>query len=155
MAMAYIDPVKSGLHIRDAIIGDLDAISDIDAQISETRKADYWRETFEFYSTHKEQDFFFVALHGDQIIGFIVGEIRAWEFGSPPCGWVFAIGIKTDQRLHNVGTSLLETLCERFKQAGVKKVRTMVNRADREIMAFFRSQGLMAGPYQELEMDLI
>ncbi|MBT7950074.1 MAG: GNAT family N-acetyltransferase [Gammaproteobacteria bacterium] len=153
--MENIEPVNSEILIRDAIFDDLEAIGNIDAQISGARKPDYWNETFEFYSTHKENDFFFVAMNGDEVVGFIVGEIRAWEFGSSPCGWVFAIGIKVDQRLHKVGTSLLETLCERFKQAGVEKVRTMVNRADREIMAFFRSQGLMAGPYQELEKDLI
>jgi ribosomal protein S18 acetylase RimI-like enzyme len=153
--MGNIEVTESNMVIRDAISTDLDAISNIDAQISGARKPDYWNETFEFYSTHKDNDFFFVAVNGDEIVGFIVGEIRAWEFGSPPCGWVYAIGIKIDQRLHNIGTSLLETICERFKQSGVKKVRTMVNRADREIMAFFRSQGLMAGPYQELEKDLI
>ncbi len=154
MLLRNSESQKSGLHIRGAIIDDLEAISNIDAQISATRKADYWQEMFENYSAHREQAFFYVAVHADRVIGFIVGEIRAWEFGSAPCGWVFAIGVKTDERVHKVGTSLLERLCERFRQAGVRKVRTMVNRADREIMAFFRSQGLMAGPYQELEKDL-
>ena len=27
------------------------------------------------------------------LAGFIAGEIRAWEFGQPPAGWVFAIQI--------------------------------------------------------------
>ncbi len=153
--MEKSNPGKPALHIRDAIIDDLESISDIDARLSKQRKPDYWLKTFNFYNAHKDSDFFLVALDEDQITGFIIGEIRAWEFGSPLCGWVFAIGIQIENRQQNVGTALLDTLCDRFRQAGVKKVRTMVNRADREIMAFFRSQGLMAGPYQELEKDII
>lgn len=153
--MEDTEVLTAKLHIRDAVIDDLDAISSIDAQNNDAKKLDYWRKTFEFYSKHKEEGFFLVAMHEDKVIGFILGEIRAWEFGSPPCGWVFAIGVIIEQRLHNVGTSLLDSLCDRFHQAGVIKVRTMVNRADRNIMAFFRSQGLMAGSYQELEKDLI
>ena len=42
----------------------------------------------------------------------------------------------------------------RFREAGVKSVRTMVDRRDHLILSFFRSQGMMAGPSLELEMEL-
>jgi len=144
----------AGLRIRDAVVGDLERIAAIDANISGAKKPEYWRETYEFYCQHKAHDFFLVAEHEKQVAGFIVGEIRAWEFNSPICGWVFAIGVDPASRLQGAGTALLEALCDRFHRAGVSKVRTMVNRADREIMSFFRSQGLMAGPYLELEKDI-
>ena len=71
-----------------------------------------------------------------------------------PCGWVFALGVQNHERLHGVGTAMLNALCQRFKQRGINKVRTMVDRRNREVLAFFRSQGMMAGPYLELEKDL-
>ena len=72
----------------------------------------------------------------------------------PVCGWVFAIGVARDSLLEGAGTRLLENLCARFRQAGVTKVRTMIARQNHEVLAFFRSCGMMAGPFQQLEMDI-
>jgi hypothetical protein len=36
----------------------------------------------------------------------------------------------------------------------MNKVRTMLARDANLVMSFFRSQGMMAGPFVELEMDL-
>lgn len=154
MSGANSSAVGTDMRIRDAVVDDLKQIAAIDANISGAKKPEYWRETYEFYYQHKDHDFFLVAEHDGQIAGFIVGEIRAWEFNSPICGWVFAIGVDPASRQQGAGTALLEALCDRFQEAGVNKVRTMVNRADRVIMSFFRSQGLMAGPYLELEKDI-
>ena len=38
--------------------------------------------------------------------------------------------------------------------AGVRKLRTMLSRDNTLILSFFRSQGMMAGPFIPLEMDL-
>ena len=83
-----------------------------------------------------------------------MGEIRAWEFGSKPCGWVFAIGVKKDCVLSGIGSNLLDNLCDCFRQNGVAKVRTMTAKQEHELLSFFRSQGMMAGPYLQLEKDL-
>ena len=140
--------------IRDATLSDLDAIISIDRHTSGMEKPAYWRETYDLYRGKREGGYFLVAESQNEVIGFIVGEIRAWEFGSPPCGWVFAIGVLGDHRLHGVGTSLLDGICERFRRAGISKVRTMVAPNRRDVLAFFRSQGMMAGPYLELEKEL-
>jgi hypothetical protein len=57
-------------------------------------------------------------------------------------------------RLHNVGNAMLEAISREFKKAGVNKMRTMVARDARLPMLFFRSEGMMAGPYIQLEKDL-
>ncbi|MFL9829192.1 hypothetical protein ABTU92_30755, partial [Rhodoplanes sp. SY1] len=59
-----------------------------------------------------------------------------------------------DTRLAAVGSSLFAAICERFRKAGVSKVRTMIARDHQLILSFFRSQGMMGGPFVELEMDL-
>jgi len=133
---------------------DLDSIINIDTEISGTGKPDYWRDIISSYTGNREKHFFLVAVRDGQIIGFIIGEIRAWEFGSAPCGWVFTIGVKPDNRLGRVGSELLDELCNLFHQAGMTKVRTMTSRQDYDVMSFFRSQGMMSGPYQQLEKEL-
>lgn len=142
------------LLIREARVGDLAAIIGIDNQVTNIAKPDYWRETFAQYELNRDHRFFLVADDDAQVVGFIIGEIRAWEFGSAPCGWVFAIGVDPARRLSQVASRMLATLCELFVQAGVTKVRTMTSRQDHVLLSFFRSQGLMAGPYQQLEKDL-
>ena len=41
-----------------------------------------------------------------------------------------------------------------MKDDGVQIVRTMIAREDNLNMSFFRSQGMMAGPFIELEMSV-
>ena len=148
------DAYASEITIRAATLTDLDSIISIDTQGSGIAKPEYWRETFELYGGQMENRFFLVATLEKHVAGFILGEIRAWEFGSSPCGWVFAIGVKQDCRFNGVGTKMLNAISEQFRQAGINKVRTMVARQNHEILSFFRSQGMMAGPYQQLEKDL-
>lgn len=142
------------MKIRKATASDIDAITAIDIEISGLAKPEYWRELMQFYRKQKQTDFFLVAEHEKRVTGFILGEIRAWEFGSSPCGWVFAIGVKKETRLHGIGAMMLDTLGNAFSLAGATKIRTMVLRKDHELLAFFRSQGLMAGPYLQLEKNL-
>lgn len=142
------------LNIRKATMRDLEAIVLIDQQVSGIEKTTYWKETLELCRRQKGKAFFLVAQQDRTIVGFIVGEIRAWEFGSPACGWVHAIAVTQAQRLEGVGSALLDGLCEGFRQAGIPRVRTMVARQNHELLSFFRSQGMMAGPFLQLELDV-
>ncbi|MRH19490.1 GNAT family N-acetyltransferase [Rhodovulum strictum] len=144
-AQVVIDPVAEA---------DLAWIEALDAQITGRPKPDYWRRLFEGARSEPGRSFFLVARNGSGRVGFIAGEIRAWEFGSEPCGWIFAIGVDPDNRLRSVGTQLFDAVCDRFRQAGVTKVRTMIAREAQLILSFFRAHGMMAGPFVELEKDL-
>ena len=141
--------------IRPVRAGDLEQIIAIDTQITGIGKADYWHERIRRYSGRgRQQRFFLVAEHGRDIQGFIIGEVRDWEFGTPPCGWVFGISVRPEARLSGIGTQLLDTLCDSFHQAGMVKVRTLLVFDDLLVMAFYRSHGMMAAPIITLERDL-
>lgn len=143
------------LRVRPAQAGDLAQVVDIDAEVTGLRKRAYWRDILERYAAQQpRQRFFLVAADGATIQGYIVGEVRDWEFGSPPCGWVFGISVRPDARLGGTGTQLLGAILKAFRQAGVKKVRTLLARDNNLVLSFFRSQGMMAGPFIPLELDL-
>lgn len=140
--------------IRGARSADIPAISGLDARITGISKPEYWQDMFARYG-ERPDGFFLVAeneAHG--LLGFIIGEVRAWEFGSPPSGWVFALGVDPAVRLRKVGSRLFEAICARLAETGVDTVRTMLARDDNLNMAFFRSQGMMGGPFIQLEMPL-
>ena len=145
------DPVR----VRGVQPRDLPAIIDIDAGITGMRKPEYWSEILQRYGTgRRRQRLFLVAEESGRVEGFVIGEVRDWEFGMPPCGWVFAIGVRPDTRQAGVGTRLLEAICAGFRRLGVAKVRTILARDNALILSFFRSQGLMAAPFIALERDL-
>jgi len=143
------------ITIRPVRRGDLEPIVAIDATVTGIEKRSYWHSVYRRYGTDDEAERqFLVADAGGTVVGFVIGEVRDWEFGSPPCGWVFAIDVRPEARLEGIGTRLLDAICAGFRRAGVRKVRTMLSRDNHLILSFFRSQGMMAGPFIPLEMDL-
>jgi GNAT superfamily N-acetyltransferase len=145
----------AGVKVRNVQPADLDAVIAIDADITRLRKPDYWAEIHRRYgSGRRQQRFFLVAEAGGELAGFVIGEVRDWEFGSPRCGWVFAISVRPGARLAGVGSRLLEAICEGFRGLGVTKVRTLLARDNHLVLSFFRSQGMMAAPFIPLELDL-
>jgi len=142
----------AAVTVREAVPEDLPVVISLDAATSGTAKPDYWREVFVRHVLAPSDDrYFLVAVLDGEVTGFIVGEVRAWEFGSPPCGWVFAINVDPQRRESGIASALFEAMCQRFRDAGIGTVRTMVSRTQRTQLSFFRSQGLTTGPYIELE----
>lgn len=131
----------------------------LDARLTKLAKPDYWNNVFRRYANQTGQErFFHVAERtggeGRRLVGFIMGEIRAWEFGSAPCGWVFALSVDPKARLGGIGSAMLDAIAADFRAAGVRTMRTMVARRARLPLLFFRSEGMTAGPYIQLEKDL-
>jgi ribosomal protein S18 acetylase RimI-like enzyme len=147
------------VRIRRVQAADLTEIIALDQRVTGLAKRDYWHDIFGRYGQQQAKDgFFLVAKSRDQndarVLGFIIGEVRAWEFGSSPCGWVFALSVEPEGRQHGVGEALFEAISAEFKKAGVSKMRTMVARNSRLPLLFFRGEGMTAGPYIQLEKDI-
>ncbi|MCC6609677.1 MAG: GNAT family N-acetyltransferase [Burkholderiales bacterium] len=143
------------LRVRQVQTADLDQVIAIDARVTGVEKTDYWYEVFHRYGTRGgRQRFFFVAELDGAVEGFVVGEVRDWEFGEPPCGWVFGVAVRPEARLAGIGSRLLEALHSAFRAAGVTKARTLVARDNHLVLSFFRSQGMMAAPFIALESDI-
>jgi ribosomal protein S18 acetylase RimI-like enzyme len=133
--------------IRRARRADLAQVIEIDARITGLRKPAFWAGVLRRYPL------FLVLLEDARVQGYIVGEVRDWEFGSPPCGWVFGIGVRPQARLRGAGTRLLEAICAEFRRRRIAKVRTLLARDNALVLAFFRSQGMTAAPFIALERE--
>lgn len=145
------------VRIRDARLGDVAAVTALDAANTGLAKRDYWDGVFARFGGADGRYFLIAegdAAGGARFLGFIVGEVRSWEFGSPPGGWVLTLGVEPAYRVKGIGTLLFDEICERLRRAGVSTVHTLLNRDDTLNMAFFRAQGLMAGSVIELEKPL-
>lgn len=152
--------VNSAVRVRRVRAADIPHVIALDARVTKIAKAEYWNDIFSRYGRQRSHERFFLVAESrteetvSNFLGFIIGEVRAWEFGSSPCGWVFALSVEPKVRLSGIGSALLEAISAEFKKAGVGKMRTMVARDVRLPLLFFRSEGMIAGPYIQLEKDL-
>jgi ribosomal protein S18 acetylase RimI-like enzyme len=143
------------IAIRRAKAADLEVVIRLDKIGTGLAKPGYWQDMFARYVRRRREGRHFLVAEADKTtVGFVVGEVRAWEFGSPPCGWVFAVNVAPECRAQGIGGRLFDEICTHFADAGVDTVRTMISRADTLNLSFFRAQGLAAGPYIELERHL-
>jgi ribosomal protein S18 acetylase RimI-like enzyme len=137
------------IAIRSAQASDLPVISALDERETGVAKPDYWRDMLA-----PDRHFLVAETETGILAGFIAGEVRAFEFGQPAAGWVFAVQIDPGQRQRGIASALFEALVARFKAEGVTRVRTLVDRRDHLILSFFRAQGMVAGPSLQLDKDL-
>jgi ribosomal protein S18 acetylase RimI-like enzyme len=142
----------TAVAIRALAAADLDALVEIDAHHTGMRKPDYWQRVLDDFVRHAGDTRVGLAAHADgSIVGFVLGEVRAFEFGSEPCGWIFAIGVAEQFLRTHVASRLLDAACRDFRAAGVETIRTMVRRNHVPMLTFFRTNGFSGGPYVQLE----
>ncbi len=142
--------------IRKICADDSRAVIEIDKIHSNEAKPDYWTARLEPFITgarKKGSALGYVAVADGKVIGYVLAEARAWEFGSPNCGWIFAIGVDPRSSREGVGLALCREVCLKFKSQGMDKTRTMVRKDNVEVLSFFRASGFRAGPFVELELE--
>jgi len=138
--------------IREARANDLGGIVTVDRLRSGAAKSEYWARILEQYGAGTDGRVALVAIGADdEVLGFLFGEVRAWEFGSERCGWIFSVAVQPDAERHGTATRLCDEAVRCFATMGVEMVRTMVRRSDVPLLALFRSMGFVAGTFSELE----
>lgn len=146
------------LVIRDIKVGDAARIREIDAVNSGISKDSYWEARLSKFAPqggeNAKHNLGYVAEIEEKVVAYILAEVRAWEFGSPPCGWIFAVGIDPPFRRRGVASALCAHVCKQFKALEIEHVRTMVRRDNLDMLSFFRASGFRAGPFVELELNL-
>lgn len=141
----------AAIDIREAAAGDLAEIVALDGRITGFTRTGFWTDLFGRRRT-SESLCILVATHAGRIVGYALGEVRAWPVRAPACGWLYAIGVDERHRLRKAASALLTELIARFRNRGVGVVRTMIDVDDHLLMSFLRSFGMTAGPFVELEL---
>lgn len=157
------------ITIRRLRADDIDAIIEIDAKAIGEAKPEYWRRKLALYLAEQDleaitaADQFLsgidpqlarVAEVNGRVVGFMIGEIRSWEFRQPPTGWITAMAVHPDYRRQGIGRRLLAEVLDYFREKGIENVRTMVEWSDGEVLSFFTAMGFDRGPFIELEKKL-
>jgi ribosomal protein S18 acetylase RimI-like enzyme len=144
------------IRVRDLQPDDRRGVIRIDAVHTGESKPDYWKRAFRSFLDRGRTPLHvgLAAERNGSLVGYLLGEVRAFEFGSEECGWVFAVGVDPEGARAGVASALLQEACNRFREAGVDRVRTMVRRNNVAVLSFFRANSFVGGSFVQLELDL-
>jgi len=143
----------AAVSIRPLARRDLGAVVRLDALHTGESKPAYWKQVFrDFLGTRADRVRVGLAAewHGT-LVGFVLADIRAFEFGSEPCGWILEIGVDPAATGQGIASALMAEACRTLRASGVATIRTMVRRNNVPMLTFFRTNGFSGGPYVQLE----
>ena len=144
------------MNVCDLQAAHLDDVIRIDALHTGVPKPGYWRNVFERFLDARSGDnrVGLAAEDRGKTIGYLLGEVRAFEFGSEACGWIFGVGVDPGRLRTGVAGRLLNEARRRFRATGVSTIRTMVRRNDVPVLSFFRAHDFVGGSFTQLESEL-
>jgi GNAT superfamily N-acetyltransferase len=145
--------VGTSLSVRPLESDDLADVVALDKVLTGTSKEAYWGEVFDRFL--RAEGCIGLAVIGEGgLEGYLLGEVRAFEFGSKPCGWIFALGVRPESTRKGRASALIEEARRRFHALGIGALRTMVARTDVRFLSLFRRHGFVGGPFVQLELDI-
>jgi len=150
-----------GVKIKPLTKDDISDILKIEERIEEElgiknkERTEYLKETAIYNIEHGDPMLSIGAEVDGNLVGFMIGELRLWEFGrGEKIGWIRILGVDPEFRGRGIGRKLAETLFEHFKRRGIKRVRTMVDWYAGELISYFRSLGFNMMNMVPLEKEL-
>ena len=145
---------STAVRIRPLDELDISAIVRIDEKISGIHRPGFWEERIMYYM-RRDPGASQVAELGGRVVGFMLGDLRAGEFGlEEPSGWVERFGIDPDYRGQDLGRRMFEAIRAHFVAEGATSVRTLVDTTDSGVTGFLKALGFTPAPLQALEMRI-
>ena len=88
---------------------------------------------------------FYVAAHGDDAIGYIIG---AQEADDQKEAWILRIGVAAEWQGQGVGADLLDPLLESFRKRGAKRVRIAISKRHTPVTTLLQSKNFEILSYE-------
>ena len=129
------------LQIRSLTELDVDGIVRIVEKTRQRYEPDLWEDRVT-YDLRRDPEASVVAEAGGEVVGFMLGDLRSGEFGlDEASGWIEVLGIDPDHAGRGIGRAMGEEMLARYRQRGVRRVRTMVDQSMPDVEAFFARLG--------------
>ena len=129
------------VRIRKLRAGDVPAIVEIERRITKSRRTSalgpYLRSAL-----RTKEAICLVAEAGGEAAGFLIGDVRPWEFGEDrQVAWVKVVGVDPRHQGQGLGGLLGSRFLEELKGRGIRRVKTLVEWDSGDLVAYFQSQG--------------
>lgn len=140
--------VSKTVNIRFLGMDDLDGILRIQEKIIKEQKSSSLdklvslKDTTVYRLEHGDPLLNLGAEIDGKLVGFILGEVRRWEFGrGEMTGWILILGVDQEYQGIGAGNKLGSTLLDHFRKKNVRKVRTLVEWYEGDLISYFKSLG--------------
>lgn len=135
-------------RIRSLTLKDVDRILEIDGAVTKTPVKqgdnDLWRLIAETTTC-------FGAEEDGRLVGFVLADIRPWEFGRRAhVGWIIAIGIDPKAQGKGLGKLLGERVLDQLHRLGVTRIQTLVDPDTASLEPYFKGLGFHEAPTKVL-----
>lgn len=141
----------SKIKIRMMQEDDVKAVNAIQSKVLGTRKHDF-KSLKARAMTARSPIMPLVAETDGQVIGFVMGDTTDGEYGVPgTVGWIDSIGVLPDYQGQGVARLLVDEIIAAMGKVGVRKVNTLVNWRDGDMLGFFDKLGFTRGDMINLE----
>jgi ribosomal protein S18 acetylase RimI-like enzyme len=153
--------VSAAINIRLLGMDDLDDILRIQQRIvgeqqsENSEKLASLKDTTVYHLQHGDPLMNLGAEIDGKLVGFVIAEIRRWEFGrSEMTGGVLILGVDHEYQGMGVGRKLGTTLLDHFRKKNVRKIQTLVEWHDGELISYFKSLGFNLLQMLPLEKEI-
>ena len=146
--------VRQGTRVRPLDELDIGRIVAIDERITGQYRPEIWERRIAYY-LRRDPDSSQVAEVDGKVVGFMLGDVRAGEFGiEEPSGWIERFGIDPEYRGRDIGKQMFEAIVAHFRSQDATAVRTLVDLKDAGVAGFLKAVGFAPSPLQALELRL-
>ena len=146
--------LEAQVRVRPLDELDIGGITRIDERITGIYRPEVWERRVGYY-LRRDPDSSQVAEVDGRLVGFMLGDVRAGEFGiEQPSGWIERFGIDPDYRGRDLGRQMFEAIVRHFRDCGATAVRTMADQGDRAVAGYLSAMGFKPSALQALEMAI-
>ena len=148
---------SSKISVRPMKDTDRDAVVEIDKAVAGRERSDYIASKLAWATAENRGVPLasLVAEYEGRVVGFVMGEIYLGEFGSPgDKAALDTVGVHPDFQHQGVGHRLFEEFLRVAKEAGVKRLLTLVEWNDKQLIHFFNSVGFSPAGTLNLQLEI-
>lgn len=141
---------EDDLRIRQLRADDIPALQAIDRKI--TQRAITW-DNVDIYLAG-EPLLSFVAEYRGQVVGFLLGDVKSYEFGLAQSAWIETIGVDPDYQRCGLGGRLVKAFLDHCRRSGIGSVHSLIKENDDGVRAFYEKIGFARGELINMEKTL-
>jgi len=130
------------MKIRLMKADDFDAVVGIDQKVLKVSRMKYYEMKFDklFHSKEFLPTSLVAETEDSTVVGFVMGELYIGEYGISRDGaTIDTIGVDPNFRHKGIGRQLMNEFIAHLRDLGVKKLNTLVDRNDANLIHFFKT----------------
>ncbi|MBI2887991.1 MAG: GNAT family N-acetyltransferase [Chloroflexi bacterium] len=126
----------------------------IDQKIVGAERAESWPQRVFAYLERYYPPISHVAEVQGRVVGFIIGDVRGWEYGMPSGAWIDIMGVDPDYQGRGLGRQLIAAFVQQCREQKIRSVHAWTRDGDDRLQRFFSSQDFRRGNLVEYALEV-